>query len=184
MLIYWRLINYLGLFKVIWLIFPMVNPLLGETMKGTWFISPFVRWGLLDFMSACLPPSSSLLLPPPSSSFLLLPPPGLNCSVPRRTRTATSGSKCSPLDLNHKESPKIECQMHMPERMSSDMAYIRLLSCRCRLATTNNCLWHVAMKWAGELAGHLSDKHFASYKTTINNAVSLAMGLVAYQGLY
>ena len=34
-------------------------------------------------------------------------------SVPRRTSPASSGSECSPPDLNHKESPKIyqiECQ--------------------------------------------------------------------------
>ena len=118
MLIYWRLINYLGLFKVIWLIFPMVNPLLGETMKGTWFISPFVRWGLLDFMSACPPPSSSLLLPPPSSSFLLLPPP--SSSFLRRTSAASSRSQCSPPDPNSNVWIKVFPAGPQQQRISKD----------------------------------------------------------------
>ena len=70
----------------------------------------------------------------------------LDRSVPRRTRTATSGSECSSPtstasarsqcsqpDLNHKGSPKkcqIEsqkecqkiCEVHMPERMSEKMS--------------------------------------------------------------
>jgi len=55
------------------------------------------------------------------------PPRAPDQSVPRRSSTASSGSECSPPGLNHKELPKI-CH-RMPERISEDMAYIRLLSC-------------------------------------------------------
>ena len=89
-----------------------------------------VRWGWLDFMSAVPPPAP----PPPDLNCKLLiavvpagptpqapdqsvsagPPPQVpDQSVPCRTSIASSGSECSPPDLNHKKNPKIyqiECQ--------------------------------------------------------------------------
>ena len=81
-----------------------------------------------------LPASFLHLLPPPSSAGPQLQTldrsvPPLDQSVPCRTSTASSGSKCSLQDLNHKESRKIYqiecqkecqkiCQIHMPERLS------------------------------------------------------------------
>ena len=78
--------------------------------------SPPVRWGLLDFMSAVPPPHL------PSSAGPQLQ--AQDQSVPRWIPTASSGSKCSPPELNHK-SPKIyqiECQNRMTDRMPDNIA--------------------------------------------------------------
>ena len=73
------------------------------------FFFPTCQVRVVRFYVRLLPSS---FLPP--SSFLT------PSSAPRRTSTASSGSECSPPDLNHKESLKIyqiACQKRMSDRM-------------------------------------------------------------------
>ena len=76
--------------------------------------------------SSFLPPSSAPRRGPNSNLRISVPPPlqAPGQSVPCRTSTASSGSECSPPDLNHKESPKIyqiECQKECQKISQIDM---------------------------------------------------------------
>ena len=86
-----------------------------------WHCLPPVRWGLLDFMSEVPPPSFSSAGPQLQA---------LDRRVPRRTRTASSGSEWPPPDPNGKLRIRVIPLGHQLQALD------RSVPCRNRTATS------------------------------------------------